>query len=101
MGEKPTVVVIESPLETGDLTDTPYNLEALDELPVLRVAARKTGGGVQVKGGLPALDWERVGTGVLGKRLMELYDFELEERVELARFSELPLCNLDACDGHL
>ena len=57
VSEKPTVVIIESPIETSDLTDTPYNMSSLEELPVMRVAARKTGGGVRVKGGLPALDW--------------------------------------------
>ena len=100
-GEKPTVVVIESPIETSDLTDTPYNLSSLEELPVMRVAAHKTGGGVKVKGGLPALDWERAGTSVLTKRLVELIDYELMERLELSRFAEVPLCNLEGCDPHL
>ena len=54
-----------------------------------------------MKGGLPALDWERAGTSVLTKRLVELIDYELMERLELSRFAEVPLCNLEGCDPHL
>ena len=82
-----TFVVLESPLEATDLIDTPYELAALEDLPVLKVGAgRRTTGG---------LEWERAGAGTLARRLVEVLDFELGERLGLARFAELPLCNVE------
>ena len=82
---KPTVLVIQSPQERQIL----HNMPSLNDLPVLRLEAQPSDGKM--------IGWERSAM----RRLVTQYlavGFRISELLELARYGDIPLCNLESED---